>query len=1206
MATTHNFDSGESFYQREPLTARLKNLIHDYPEGVGILKELIQNADDAGATKIEVIIDWREHCVEKLPDPEMKALLGPSILVYNDAVFTNNDFNSIQNLGVSGKREDLQKTGRFGVGFNSVYHVTDYPNFISRDRIIFFDPTLSAIPHISDQEPGRSWNLAQSQWWDNYPEFMQIYEIGGLKPGTTEFSGTLFRLSLRTPEQAQRSEIRQQPFGADNIQELLTELENNANELLLFLKSLVEVRVRQVNPDGSSEELITIVTHNATEVLSQRRQLQSALQGGLTALMEQCQAQQLPKISYLHTIQTTTPQTQTTTQWRVCSLLRADEQGDILQTIVQLAEQGQKAIPWAGAAACLSRTSSSGVSESLQLAGRAYCFLPLPQMTGLPVHVNGFFDLDSSRRELTNDDLTGRDRIRVTWNKLLIRHVLAHAYANLMMDLVQDMGNDAPTQFYQFFPVTANGGLKDLPHYVLQQLYDQPVIRSGLSAATIDQDSTDPNLPWITPKAIHLLPQNWQDLVEPLSADLLAIAHPPIPQVLQNAFSKAGLPLPEYTPTQLRAHLTIQQPLACEIADAPKVSLRQREWIIRLLQYCLHDRCRNVHHLPLAILADGKLHNFSKKSHEYPYTADADLRHIFANYPEWFLDADLIKQVPIVSECQGVRAMTPTEFAERLREVIDPQKAGKIEWQPEGLELPNTIWLAQVYQYLVNLSEPLPLPQLATIPLVPGNDGYLHRPQQSSTPLCHDSSSGQEMLETLTYFSVAFVQAEAKLQQAITAFLKRHPETLIGHLTAPDLVEALGDIATFPEYHSQHHPSLIHFLVKERSSLDRRQIDRLQSLPIYLTNHGQLSDLRQVYLPGGYEPPTIAASVKLLCLGEAKDGQEWKPLFQTLKVPELSRARLILDYLIPTYASLSTDNQRIALTWMRDHFHQAQKSYDEPSQGADLRQTISTSALIYCNDGQLRPATKVYLPSSYPVVHKILGDRAFMPDMNFYHEDKALWEHFFITLETLQTPSADDLILHIDQLISIAAEQGVEAVASTLKEIFEHIVQHWDTLSTATLQKSKTPFSHALKSRAWLPPERQPEKLAKFPGHYIPHNQLYRPEQIVFRRDALLVASQKPIFNIASSEIARTTLSALGFIQIQAIDVVQHFKVLIALDDTSRQHIDAKTWQQSLRDIYKFLGENCKQQANQNWLKQELAGLKCLWDGELWSISTKN
>ena len=137
--------TGTACFQREPLTVRLRNLIHDYPEGVGIVKELIQNADDAGAKRIHITFDWRQHTCHNLPDPRMQELMGAAMVVYNDSVFSDGDFDNIQSLGESGKRETLWKTGRFGVGFNSVYHVTDYPSFISRDRIVFFEDRKSVV-----------------------------------------------------------------------------------------------------------------------------------------------------------------------------------------------------------------------------------------------------------------------------------------------------------------------------------------------------------------------------------------------------------------------------------------------------------------------------------------------------------------------------------------------------------------------------------------------------------------------------------------------------------------------------------------------------------------------------------------------------------------------------------------------------------------------------------------------------------------------------------------------------------------------------------------------------------------------------------------------------------------------------------------------------------------------------------------------------
>ena len=42
----------EAFGQHESLTSRLHNILELYADGVGILHELIQNADDAGASRV--------------------------------------------------------------------------------------------------------------------------------------------------------------------------------------------------------------------------------------------------------------------------------------------------------------------------------------------------------------------------------------------------------------------------------------------------------------------------------------------------------------------------------------------------------------------------------------------------------------------------------------------------------------------------------------------------------------------------------------------------------------------------------------------------------------------------------------------------------------------------------------------------------------------------------------------------------------------------------------------------------------------------------------------------------------------------------------------------------------------------------------------------------------------------------------------------
>ena len=90
----------------------------------GLLQEIIQNADDAGARTVKFFIDSREHETRSLVHPDLTPFQGPALLAYNDAQFRDEDWEGIQNLQRSVKAEDPFKVGKFGIGFNSVYHIT--------------------------------------------------------------------------------------------------------------------------------------------------------------------------------------------------------------------------------------------------------------------------------------------------------------------------------------------------------------------------------------------------------------------------------------------------------------------------------------------------------------------------------------------------------------------------------------------------------------------------------------------------------------------------------------------------------------------------------------------------------------------------------------------------------------------------------------------------------------------------------------------------------------------------------------------------------------------------------------------------------------------------------------------------------------------------------------------------------------------------
>ena len=95
---------------------------------------MIQNADDAGASVIQFYVDKREHDTSGLVKSELTDYNyhGPALLSSNDVEFTEKDWKGIQSLQQSIKVDDPFKVGRFGIGFNSVYHLTGkYKNLLS-------------------------------------------------------------------------------------------------------------------------------------------------------------------------------------------------------------------------------------------------------------------------------------------------------------------------------------------------------------------------------------------------------------------------------------------------------------------------------------------------------------------------------------------------------------------------------------------------------------------------------------------------------------------------------------------------------------------------------------------------------------------------------------------------------------------------------------------------------------------------------------------------------------------------------------------------------------------------------------------------------------------------------------------------------------------------------------------------------------------
>ena len=104
-------------YNEEQLgrdTASRKTQISMYSDATHFVYEILQNADDYGAKEVFFKLSEKELWIEHDGEP-----------------FTEDNVKAITYFGQSTSREDLVKTGRFGVGFKSVFAFTATPIIIS-------------------------------------------------------------------------------------------------------------------------------------------------------------------------------------------------------------------------------------------------------------------------------------------------------------------------------------------------------------------------------------------------------------------------------------------------------------------------------------------------------------------------------------------------------------------------------------------------------------------------------------------------------------------------------------------------------------------------------------------------------------------------------------------------------------------------------------------------------------------------------------------------------------------------------------------------------------------------------------------------------------------------------------------------------------------------------------------------------------------
>ena len=414
----------------ESITHRIKELVEDYGDSIDVFKELIQNADDAGATEVKFLIDWRTHGTRKLLTKGMSKWQGPALYAYNSKTFSDKDLENICKVAGATKKQDHTKIGRFGVGFCATYHLTDVPSFITRRWLQVFDPHLKYLgDRVTPTAPGMQIDFVKEReglkkyFSDQVAPYQGVFGCNIFGTDRNGFNGTLFRFPFR--QQGIVSEISSEVFakGSKTVKSLKTSLVQSADTLLLFLQNVNKVELFECNQGGSLDKMQKLFQVSRTKPDGRALERQFRIPREHFSSVRPCS--QMMKIVTSVGIGKQQPQE---TMWEVCSamgrgasLVHANSQDGQSQGLVPVAEVAV-------------RVRKEGQSVAIAATkGTVSCFLPLPIETSLKFVVNAFFDVSKDRHLLKGVQGSAID----TWNIMLMKDALVEAVFTLLVSLTK-------------------------------------------------------------------------------------------------------------------------------------------------------------------------------------------------------------------------------------------------------------------------------------------------------------------------------------------------------------------------------------------------------------------------------------------------------------------------------------------------------------------------------------------------------------------------------------------------------------------------------------------------------------------------------------------------------------------------------------------------------------------------------------------------
>ena len=325
---------------------------------------------------------------------------------------------------------------------------------LSEYQIGFIDPHGVCFSDKRHRRTGKRWRLREDRddiesMPDQFTPFIGIFDCTGDVFSKGFYNGTLFRFPLRRTSSA----LSETLYSAEKVDLLFESFMADAHLMILFLQHLecIELHAREQKQSTSKKIFhVKIAEECLQTVRATRKEFLTKIKPGDVMSSS-------VSVTYPITIETVNfdlPPFLNTNRYSflVTNYFCGGQVSSTFKTL--MTDKALSYLPMVGVAMAL---PTAPALEAPAIKGHVFCFLPLPvqrtSLTGLPVHVNGFFALSQNRRHIKSPNAEQEDSEKagrhltdrsLLWNKCLLEEAIPRAYVRMILEAIKGKAGIVP------------------------------------------------------------------------------------------------------------------------------------------------------------------------------------------------------------------------------------------------------------------------------------------------------------------------------------------------------------------------------------------------------------------------------------------------------------------------------------------------------------------------------------------------------------------------------------------------------------------------------------------------------------------------------------------------------------------------------------------------------------------------------------------